>query len=590
MLRSTTRHILAALAVHTLALPLVSPLTAAETVAPPNIQWWRDARFGMFIHWGPVSITGEEISFSRAKSNPYAPHGFGATPVDVYDNLYKQFNPVKFNADKWVAIAKSAGMRYIVLTAKHCDSFLLWDSKTDDYNIMNTPFGRDVVKELSTAANKAGIPFCVYFCPGDWKDPDCRHPQNNDRFVERMHAQLTELLTNYGKIPLIWFDFDGHPCPSKPEETATLVRKLQPGVILTNRLEAMTPDESHGRLVNWGDYVTPEQFVGGYADDVPWETCMTIGNQWSWRPNDPIKPLDHCLRVLVSTVGGDGNLLFNVGPRADGAIEPDQVTRLKEMGAWLTQNGEAIYGTRGGPWHPTISYASTRTKDAIYLHVFGKPGMPFSLPALPSKVVSATLLDGTPVEFGQSDLAFTVALPPAKMDPVISVVKLTIEENPLSLASIPPLSTTGSLAYRKPATASSSVAARYMHKADAAFDDNPRTFWTPGRDEEVADSLYGKTFAAIQPDRPLWLRESWLAVDLQEPVTVTRMLIGDGWAPVKEWKVEYLKDGTWHEAVKGTTIGEKLLEVTLPKPVTAQKFRLSLKANDRTAIREWQMF
>ena len=176
------------------------------------------------------------------------------------------------------------------------------------------------------------------------------------------------------------------------------------------------------------------------------------------------------------------------------------------------------------------------------------------------------------------------------MDPVISVVKLTLEDNPLSLASIPPLSTTGSLAYRKPATASSNIAARYMHQPSAAFDDNPRTFWTPGRDEEVADSLYGKTFDSVTPDRPLWLRESWLAVDLQEPKTVTRMLIGDGWSPVKEWKVEYLKDGAWHEAVKGTTIGEKLLEVTLPKPVTAQKFRLSLKANDRTAIREWQMF
>ena len=155
-----------------------------------------------FRHVHPLGAgldTGEEISFSRAKSNPYAPHGFGSTPVAVYDNLYKQFNPVKFNADEWVSIAKSAGMKYIVLTAKHCDSFLLWDSKTDDYNIMYTPFGRDVVKELSTAANKAGIPFCVYFCPGDWKDPDCRHPKNNPRFVERMHAQLTELLTKYGK-------------------------------------------------------------------------------------------------------------------------------------------------------------------------------------------------------------------------------------------------------------------------------------------------------------------------------------------------------------------------------------------------------
>mgnify|MGYP002655129804 CR=1 FL=1 len=570
---------LAALTLHSLALPLVSPLYAAESVAAPDLQWWRDGRFGMFIHWGPAAIGGQEISWSR-----------GAIGPAKYDSFYKEFNPVKFNPDEWVAIAKAAGMKYIVLTAKHHDGFMLWPSKTRDYHIGLTPFKRDVVGELAVAAKKADIPFCVYYSPGDWSDPDCRHPQNNPKYAERMHQQITELLTNYGRIPLVWIDFDGQPSPAHPRETATLMRKLQPGVLITNRLEAMTPDESHGRVGPWGDYATPEQQVGGYGDDVPWETCMTIAGQWNWRPNDPVKSLDHCLRVLISTIGGDGNLLFNVGPKPDGEIEPEQVARLKEMGAWLQNNSEAVYGTRGGPWHPTTSYAATRTKDAIYLHVFGQPNMPFSLPALPSKVASAKLLDGTPVEFGQSDLAFTVALPPAKMDPLISVVKLTLEDNPLSLAAIPPLSATGSFAYRKPATASSNIAARYMHTPAAAFDDNPRTYWTPGRDEDLADSLYGKTFHSITPERPLWLRESWLAVDLQEPKTVTRMRIGDGWAPVKEWKVEYLKDGTWQEAVKGTTIGEKLLDVTLPKPVTGQKFRLSLKANERTAIREWQLF
>ena len=306
-------------------------------------------------------------------------------------------------------------------------------------------------------------------------------------------------------------------------------------------------------------------------------------------PNDHIKPLDQCLRVLVGTVGGDGNLLFNVGPKPDGEIEPDQVARLKEMGAWLEKNGEAVYGTRGGPWHPTPSHASTRTKGAIYLHVFGKPGMPFSLPAAArqGEIRSLARRHAGVVRTKRPRLHRWPAA--AKMDPVITVVKLAIDGDPLALAAIPPLSTTGSLAYRKPATASSSVAPRYMHKASAAFDDNPRTFWSPGRDEEVANSLYGKTFAAITPDRPLWLRESWLEVDLQEPKTVTRMVIGDGWAPVKEWKVEYEKDGPGTRPSKAPP-SAKNCEVTLPKPVTARKFRLSLKANDRTAIREWQMF
>jgi alpha-L-fucosidase len=552
--------------------------TAAENKITPNMKWWRDGRFGMFIHWGPSSLSGQEISWSRA-----------GTGAEKYDQLASQFNPIKFHADEWVAIAKKAGMKYIVLTTKHHDGFMLWHSKTRDYHIGNTPFKRDIVAELAAASQKASIPFCVYYSPGDWSDPDCRHPENNPQYAARMHEQIKELLTNYGKIPLVWIDFDGFPNPAHPRESATLMRKLQPGIIITNRLEAMTPDESHGRIGPWGDYATPEQFVGGYADDAPWETCMTIANQWSWRPNDPIKSLDHCLRVLVGTVGGDGNLLFNVGPKPDGEIEPDQVTRLQEMGAWLQKNGESIYGTRGGPWHPTPHYAATRTKDAIYLHIFGKPGMPFSLPALAAEVKSATLLDGTPVAFGQSSLAFTVAPPPAKMDAIITVVKILIKEDPLTIAAIPPLSSTGSFAYRKPAKASSNIAERYMHTPAAAFDDNPRTYWTPGRDEAVAESLYGKTFAAITPDRPLWLKESWLAVDLLEPKTVSRMVIGDGWDPVQEWKVEYLHENTWKEAVKGTTMGQRL-EVTLPQPVTAQKFRLSLKANGRTAIREWQMF
>lgn len=564
-------------AISLLLLSTTSP--AAEPISPPDLTWWRDARFGMFIHWGPVSISGQEISWSR-----------GNIGSENYDHLYQQFNPVRFDADEWVSIAKAAGMRYIVLTAKHHDGFMLWHSKTRNYHIGLSPFKRDLVAELAHAAKAASMPFCVYYSPGDWSDPDCRHPKNNPKYVKRMHEQITELLTQYGKIPLVWIDFDGQPIPSMPSETATLMRKLQPGIIITNRLEAMTPDESHGRIGPWGDYATPEQFVGGYADDVPWETCMTIANQWSWRPNDPIKSLDHCLRVLVGTVGGDGNLLFNVGPKPDGEIEPEQVARLKEMGSWLQKYGESIYGTRGGPWHPTPHYAATRTKDAIYLHIFGKPTLPFSLPALPTQVQSATLLDGTLVPYEQSPEAFRVSPPAEKMEAAITVVKIKLAKSPLSLAAIPPPSTTGSLAYRKPAKASSNIAERYMHTPAAAFDDNPHTYWTPGRDEDVANSLYGKTLADIKPDRPLWLRESWLAVDLQEPKTVSRMLLGDGWDPVQEWKVEYLVGNTWREALKGTTIGVNLREFVLPQPVKAQKFRLSLKANGRTAIREWQMF
>ena len=566
-----------------LLLAIIMPcIGVAADVAPPDLKWWRDARFGMFIHWGPAALTGKEISWSRR-----------GTGVEKYDNLYKEFNPVKFDAKEWVATAKTAGMRYMVLTAKHHDGFMLWNTKTDPYNIMNSPFGRDVVAELAAAAKEAGLPFCVYFSPGDWKDPDCRHPENNPRFVERMHAQITELLTNYGRIPLVWIDFDGFPNPSRPEETATLMRKLQPGVILTNRLEALHPDESHGRIGRWGDYATPEQRVGSYCDTVPWETCMTIARQWNWKPNDDMKTLEQCLRVLVSTVGGDGNLLFNVGPKPDGEIEPSQVARLKEMGAWLAKHGEAIYATRGGPYHPTGAYAATRTADAIYIHLFQHAGSSPTLPPLPATVKSAKLLDDTAVTFEQSPQGLKITVPREKLDPTITVVKLQIDGKPLKLDAIPPVSSSGSLAYQKPATASSSIAAQFMHNAAAVFDDNPDTFWTPGRDEVVADAIIGRNFEQVRhiANHPLWIKSGWVEVDLGKPTTIKRARIIErgGYSPVKKWFIEFEKDGTWQPAATGSSIGSKL-DVEFTAPASARKFRLQVEADGRPAISEFQLF
>jgi alpha-L-fucosidase len=570
----------------TLALLAVPVAFAASTqsakVAPRDFQWWRDGRFGMFIHWGPSSLTGKEISWSRK-----------ATGMEKYDALYKEFNPVKFNAAEWVAVAQAAGMKYIVLTAKHHDGFMLWDTRTSDYNIMKSPFGRDVVAELAKAARAAGIPFCVYFSPGDWKDPDCRNPATNAKFVERMHAQITELLTKYGKIPLVWIDFDGYPCPSEPRETATLMRRLQPGVLITCRLEALHPDESHGRVGPWGDYATPEQRVGSYCDTVPWETCMTIGRQWSWKPDEEIKSLQQCLHTLVRTVGGDGNLLFNVGPRPDGEIEPAHVARLKEMGDWLSRHGEAIYGTRGGPWYPTRNSASTRNEKFIYVHALRLANGGVTLPALPAKVKSATLLDGTLVQCEQKQDSLTLTVPAGKQDANITVIKLAVNKKPLKLAAIVPPLASQSLAYRKPATVSSSIAPQFMHTAQAALDDDDSTYWSPGRDEALAGEILGKKFESVMSNHshPVWKHDGWLEVDLGAETKVARARINehDRYSPVSSWRIEYQKGGQWRTVVEGTAIG-KSLEVTLPEPVTGRKFRLQVAAPGRPAILEFQLF
>lgn len=560
------------------------PAPAAPT-SSADLAWWRDARFGMFIHWGPAALTGKEISWSRQGTGPA-----------VYDQLYQRFNPVKFDAHAWVAAAKAAGMRYLVLTAKHHDGFMLWDTKTDAHNIMRTPFVRDVVAELAKAAREAGLPFCFYFSPGDWRDPDCRHPQNNPRFVERMHAQLTELLTNYGRIPLVWIDFDGYPCPSIPEETATLIRRLQPGVILNNRLEPLHPDESHGLIGRWGDYATPEQRVGSYCDTVPWETCMTIATQWSWKPNDKLKTLRQCLETLVSTVGGDGNLLFNVGPMASGEIEPAQVQRLAEMGGWLRQHGEAIYGTRGGPYAPTASYAATRRGDVVYLHAFKSAPDTLTLPALPRPIRSAALLDGTAVQFTQSAAALTVAIPAARRDPHITVIKLTLAGPAADLAVIHPPSKSGSLAYRQRASVSSSIAPQFMHTAEAAVDDNDNTFWSPGRDEAIAATIFGRQFEHFRllPKHPLWLKTGWLEVELARATRVGHAVLKErsspnNYLPVSAWRIEFAESGHWQTAARGDAIGTTL-KVAFPHPVTATKFRLVVEAPGRPAIAEFQLF
>jgi len=564
--------------------------TGNISVNDPKLAWWRDARFGLFIHWGPITLTGAEISWCMRTDLPWCKPYY--VQPEIYEQLYKQFNPVKFDAHQWVKNAQDAGMKYIVFVVKHHDGFVLWDSKLTDYKITNTPFGRDVLRELSDAAKEANMPLGVYFSPGDWHDPDCR-TKTNDVFVKRMHGYLTEILTNYD-IKLLWFDYDGFPNPSFPEETATLVRKLKPGIIISNRLEPLHPDESHGRLGKWGDYCTPENRVGSYCDAVPWETCATLGKGWSWRSNDKPNDLKSALRTLIGCAGGDGNLLLNVGPNALGEFQADFVDRLHEIGSWMKINGESIYGTRGGPFTPTNNYASTRKGNFIYIHAFTFTGNKLVLPKLPAKIKSAVLMDGTPVVFQNTKDALIFTLDPQKQTPIVTLIKLNIDRPAIELSAIYPPSVSGSLAYLKPATVSSSIAPLFMHTAQAAIDDNVGTFWSLGRNDSVAATIIGKKFETQHdPKAEVWNKTGWLEVDLEAPKTVIKAIIqelpwGD-YAPITSFSISYEEKGSWKTAFSGTTIGKKL-EVSLPKPVTARKFRLSIVADGRPAIAEFQLF
>jgi len=387
---------------------------------------WQDMHFGMFIHWGPVSLVGTEISWSRGAMRRGI-EGKGEIPVEIYDNLYKQFNPAKFDASEWVAIARAAGMRYMILTAKHCDGFCLWPSKVDDYNIGRSPFKRDICGELAEAAHRAGMPIGWYYSPMDWRDRECR-TDKNFAYVARMQAHLRELLGNYGRIDRLWFDTDGGPAPWDQERTYAIVRSLQPQIIINNRLDMGTMDDYKVQRVGpQADYATPEQHVGEFDIEKPWETCMTLGTQWSWKPGDKIKTTEECVRILVQCVTGGGNLLLNVGPMPSGEIEARQVDVLKGVGAWLGKYGETIYGTRGGPVRNGAWGGMTHMGNIVYVHVLRWDGDSVKLPALKAKIVSSRVLTGGEAKIEEAADGIVIRIPADKQDKVDTIVKLELD-------------------------------------------------------------------------------------------------------------------------------------------------------------------
>jgi alpha-L-fucosidase len=409
--------------------PCVCSATTAEPETPARaeaIEAWKDLRFGMFIHWGPSSVAASEISNSR---------GTTELPIDKYDALYKEFNPVEFNADQWVAVAKAAGMKYMVLTAKHHDGFCLWDTKLIDYNVMQSPFRRDIVKELSAACHRAGMAFGVYYSVCDWHHPDfprtgfkgtvVREISDIDRYTEYLRAQITELLQGYGPLVTLWYDHAQVFGRSRGQSAINLARSLQPDILVNNR--SMAP----------GDFDTPQQKLGAFNLERPWEACMTLGVGWSWRgEKSSAKPLAECLAMLVGCAGGDGNMLLNIGPGPDGQIDPKQVARLEEIGDWLAKYGESIYGTRGGPYKPAKHVASTRKDNTIYLHITGWPQDTLKLPPLPATVRKSSVLTGGAVTVRQTTDGLEIAVPESDRQVMDTIVVLELETPALQIEPI----------------------------------------------------------------------------------------------------------------------------------------------------------
>ncbi len=398
-----------------------------------------DARFGLFIHWDMSSVAGTEISWSRKATKPLDITGDPAGYVEdtAYDHLYEKFNPQNFHAATWVKLAKDAGMKYIVFTAKHHGGFAMWDTKLTDYSIMHTTFARDVVKELADECHKAGLMFGLYYSQRDWHQPDYGIGDNK-KYLEYMNGQLTELLTRYGKIDILWWDSYGHGDLEQfwqIDETYRLVKKLQPDILMNNRM-AVLAEYNKQPAAYLGDWDTPEQRLGEFQNNRPWESCMSLvkvpdGGGWSYRPDGSVRGYEECIRTLVSCATGDGNLLLDAGPDATGVIPTDQTSRLLEMGQWLKKYGASIYQTRGGPFHNGEWGGSTFNGKKIYLHIATWNNNELVLPALKSKIVRVTNFTdpANTVAFTQNSTSVVIKLAGPKQDKIDTIVLLELSDD-----------------------------------------------------------------------------------------------------------------------------------------------------------------
>jgi alpha-L-fucosidase len=405
-----------------------------------DMQWWRDAKFGLFIHFGLYAIPGrgEWVMWDeRIDTADYSP-------------LRDKFTCEKFNAKEWVNIAKEAGCKYMVVTARHHDGFCLFDTKVGNYDAMNSAAKRDLIGEYVEAAHNAGMKTGIYYSPLDWRYPGYFFPDiyrtNAEEMKKQTYTQVNELLTHYGKVDILWYDggedfwlgFGGlmwnsskgwytrgidKPYSGKfswePIKLNKMVRELQPKVVISQRSGWM------------GDFDSQEVRFKAKPENRPWEFCTNLSSgEWGWTPQavSNLMSLDTCFQILVRVVSQDGNLLLNVGPKADGSIEPVQIQRLKEIGAFLSKYGESFYDTQGGIYDSKWG-GTTITDKAIYVHIVKVPSDGIiNLPPTSQKILSAKYLrDNKKVSFSQSEAGITLTNIADKQNEPDLIIKLILE-------------------------------------------------------------------------------------------------------------------------------------------------------------------
>lgn len=426
--------VLAALLVMTSSIG-VRPAEAAASDGQQQarMEWWREAKFGMFIHWGVYAVPagvwdGEEKYAEWIRHRAHI-------PLSVYEHIPADFNPTKYNPDRWVRLAKQAGMKYMVITSKHHDGFCIFDSELTEWDVIDSsPYDKDLLMQLRRSANKVeDFKLGYYYSIMDWHHPDylprrgwsdrSAEGADMDEYTEYVKNQVKELIYEYDPA-ILWFDggWEDTWTEERGLEVLNMIRELNPSIIVNNRLEVD------------GDYTTPEQHIPGQAMDRDWETCMTMNGHWGYAKYDENwKSTKTLIRNLVDIVSKGGNYLLNVGPRADGTFPEESIQRLKEIGTWMDENGESIYGTSGSPFRRLAWGRCTMKPGKLYLHVFNWPeDNTLEVPGLKNEVTGASLL-ATGTKLGvtrEGEEMITVRVPDKALNPIDTVIVLRIEGEP----------------------------------------------------------------------------------------------------------------------------------------------------------------
>jgi alpha-L-fucosidase len=532
-----------------------------------RMRWFRDARFGMFIHWGLYSQLGGEWKERHVTGGAEWIQKYLEIPSSQYRPLAGTFDAPDFDADAWIQAIAAAGVKYICVTTKHHDGFCMWPTKlNEDWNITSTPFKRDPLKELSEACKRHGVTFCIYHSILDWHHPDwpgrpgfndhAKGAPDKEKFRSYLYGQLEELFTNYGPIGMIWLDGSwdrNHWTSEDGKQLEDHLRKLQPSVVINNRSGYLPPQpkldikiENTYSYVFAGDYISPEGEVPSTGlPGIDWETCQTmqLPNNWGYSRLVGFRTYVDLQHQLVDVASKGGNMLLNIGPTGSGAIPPQALGCLEKFGDWMKVNAESIHGTTASPFERLpFDGRCTRKANRLYLHVFKWPASGTILLPASNRVERAWLLADpqTPLALKPGPRGTVISIPGSAPDPVASVIAVEIEGEPQPL--------------KAPGVVSRGIRPEVS------------SFW-PGREDQldarfITDGDPSTMWAAAEKDR-----QATVTIDLGTEHEIHEIILSDApYGRITGFELQFLSRGEWRTAATGNSIG-----VSLTLPVEAQR-------------------